>query len=60
MPMRIDFSARVLLVGLKAPFDRLRSDDSMLPLVRIFGRFDNKVVLDALECLGSHAWGRGP
>lgn len=59
MTMLIDFSARLVLAGLKAPLDRLRSDDSMLPLVRIFGRFDNEVVRDALECLGSHAWSRG-
>lgn len=33
------FAVRVVLVGLKVPFDRLRPDDSILALVRIFGRF---------------------
>ena len=36
--MLIDFSARVLLVGLKAPLDRLRPDDSILAAIRIFER----------------------
>lgn len=40
--MLIDFSARVLLVGLKAPLDRLRPDDSILAAIRIFERFDNE------------------
>lgn len=57
--MLIDFSTRVLLVGLKAPLDRLRPDDSILASIRIFGRFDNEASRDALECLVSHAsiWG---
>lgn len=52
MSILFDFVVRVVLVGLKAPLDRLRSDDSILPLVCKFGCFDNKVVRDALECLG--------
>lgn len=59
MSILFDFVVRVVLVGLKAPLDRLRSDDSILPLVCKFGCFDNKVVRDALECLGSYAWTRG-
>lgn len=46
----------VVFVRLKTPLDRLRSDDSMLALIRIFGRFDNEAARDALECLVSHAW----
>lgn len=52
------FAARVVLVGLKAPIDRLRTDDSILALVRIFWGFDDEVVRDALECLVCHAWSR--
>lgn len=33
--MLLDFSARVLLVGLKALLDRLRPDDSILAAIRI-------------------------
>lgn len=55
MTMLIDFSARVLLVGLKAPLDRLRPDDSILASIRIFGRFDNEASRDTLERLVSHA-----
>lgn len=51
------FAARVVLVGLKAPLDRLRPDDSVLALIRIFGRFDNEVEWYALEYLVGHAWG---
>lgn len=50
------FAARVVLVGLKAPIDRLRPDDSILALVRVFGGFDYEVVRGALECLVCHAW----
>lgn len=56
MTILFGFATRVVLIGLKVPFDRLRTDDSILALVRIFGRFDDEVVRDALECLGSHAW----
>lgn len=49
------FSARVLLVGLKAPLDRLRPDDSILAAIRIFERFDNEASRDTLDCLVSHA-----
>lgn len=59
MTMLIDFSARVLLVGLKAPFDRLRSDNTALSLVRIFVRFDDEVVRNALERLVNQAWSWG-
>lgn len=52
------FAARVVLVGLEAPPDRLRPDDSILALVRVFGRFDNEVERYALECLVCHAWSR--
>ena len=53
--MLLDFSARVLLVGLKAPLDRLRPDDSILAAIRIFGCFDNEVVGNALERLVNRA-----
>lgn len=53
--MLLDFSARVLPVGLKAPLDRLRPDDSILAAIRIFERFDNEASRDTLECLVSHA-----
>lgn len=56
MTMLIDFSARVLLVGLKASLGRVRPDDSILASMRIFGRFDNEASRDALECLVSHTW----
>lgn len=56
MTILIDFSTRVLLVGFLAPLDRLRSDDSILALIQIFGRFDGEASRDALECLVSHAW----
>lgn len=55
MTVSFGFATRVDLVGLKVPSDRLRPYDSILALVRISGRFDNEVVRDALECLGSHA-----
>lgn len=50
------FAARVVLVGLKAPLDWLRPDDSILALVRVFGCFDNEVERNALEYLVGHAW----
>lgn len=56
MTILFDFAARVVLVGLKVPFDRLRPDCSTLTLVRMFGRFDNEVVWGALKCFGSYAW----
>lgn len=59
MTILFGFATRVVLVRLKVPFDRLRSDDSILALVRIFGRFDDEVVWSALECLVNHAWNRG-
>ena len=59
MAILFDFAARVVFVGLKASFDRLRPDDSILALVRIFGCFDNEVERYALECLASHAWSKG-
>lgn len=59
MTILFGFATRVVLVGLKMPFDRLRSDDSILALVRIFVRFDDEVVWSALECRVSHAWTRG-
>lgn len=59
MTILFGFATRVVLVGLKMPFDRLRSDDSILALVRIFGRFDDEVVWSALECRVSYAWTRG-
>ena len=40
-------------------YSRSPSDDSILALVRIFGRFDDEVVWSALECLVNHAWNRG-
>ena len=49
------FAVRAVLVGLKVPFDLLRTDDSILALVRIFWGFDDEVVRDALECLVCHA-----
>ncbi len=52
------FAVRAVLVGLKVPFDLLRTDDSILALVRIFWGFDDEVVRDALECLVCHAWSR--
>lgn len=55
MTILFGFATRVVLVRLKAPFDRLRSDDSILALVRIFGRFDGEAVRGALECLVCHA-----
>lgn len=54
------FAVRVVLVGLKVPFDLLRTDDSILALVHIFGRFDNEVEWDALVCLVSHVWSWAP
>lgn len=54
------FAVRVVLVGLKVPFDLMRSDDSILALVRIFGRFDNVVERDALVCLVSRVWSWAP
>lgn len=45
------FAVRVVLVGLKVPFDLMRTDDSILALVRIFGRFDDGAVRNALERL---------
>ena len=59
MTILFGFATRVVLVGLKMPFDRLRSDDSILALVHIFVRFDDEVVWSALECRVSHAWTRG-
>lgn len=59
MTILFDFAARVVLVGLKVPFDRLLPDYSTLALVRMFGRFDNEVVWDALKCFGSYAWTLG-
>lgn len=56
MTILFGFATRVVLVGLKAPIDRLRPDDSILALVRVFGGFDDEVVRDALECLVCHAW----
>lgn len=56
MTILFGFATRVVLVGLKAPFDRLRPVDSILALVRVFGGFDDEVVRGALECLDSHAW----
>lgn len=56
MTILFDFAARVVLVGLKVPFDRLRSDHSTPTLVRIFGRFDDEVAWGVLECIGSYAW----
>lgn len=52
------FAVRVVLVGLKVPFDLLRTDDSILALARIFWGFDDGVVRDVLECLVCHAWSR--
>lgn len=52
------FAVRVVLVGLKVPFDLMRTDDSILALVRIFGRFDKGAERYALECLVSHAWSK--
>ena len=44
MTILFGFATRFVLVRLKVPFDRLLSDDSILALVRIFGRFDDEVV----------------
>lgn len=55
MTILIDFSANVLLVGLKAPLDRLRPDDSIFAPIRLFGCFDNEVVGNALERLVNRA-----
>lgn len=56
MTVPFGFATRVVLVGLKVPFDRLRPYDSILVLVRMSGRFDNEVVWGALKCFGSYAW----
>lgn len=58
MTILFGFANRVFLVGLKAPIDRLRPDDSILALVRVFGGFDDEVVRGVLECLVCHAWSR--
>lgn len=60
MTILFGFATRVVLVGLKVPFDLLRTDDSILASVRIFGRFDNEVERDALVCLVSHVWSWAP
>ena len=49
----------VVLVRLKAPLDRLRSDDLILALIHIFGRFYSEVARDASECLIGGAWSWG-
>lgn len=60
MTLLFGFATRVVLVGLKVPFDLLRTDDLILASVRIFGRFDNEVERDALVCLVSHVWSWAP
>ena len=56
MTILFGFATRVVLVGLKVPFDLLRTDDSILASVRIFGRFDNEVARDALKDLADQFW----
>lgn len=49
MVVFFNFAARVVLVGYKTAFDRLRPDDSILLLICVLGRFDNEIVRDALK-----------
>ena len=49
-------AARVILVWYKTAFDRLRPDDSILLLKCVLGRFDNKIVRDALKDLANQFW----
>lgn len=51
MVVFFNFAPRVILVGYKTAFDRLRPDDSILLLICVLGRFDNEIVRDALKDL---------
>ena len=51
MVVFFNFAARVVLVGYKTAFDWSRSDDSILLLICVLGRFDNGIVRDALKDL---------
>lgn len=56
MVVFFNFAARVVLVGYKTAFDRLRPDDSILLLICVLGRFDNEIVRDALKDLADQFW----
>lgn len=56
MVVFFNFAARVVLVGYKTAFDRLRPDDSILLLICVLGRFNNEIVRDALKDLVDQFW----
>lgn len=56
MVILFDFTARLFLVGYKTAFDWLRSDDSVLPLICVPGRFDNEIARGAFKDLTDQFW----
>lgn len=56
MVVFFNFAARVFLIRHKAAFNRLRPDDSVLPLICVLRRFDNEVVRDAFKDLADQFW----